>query len=410
MANILIVHQNFPGQFPHITDALLKRGDKVAAIGGNTARARPGVDFRQWSSTRGTTREIFDPATRAEADLIRGSAAAQAAEQLKRDGFNPDVIVGHPGWGETLFLKEIWPNARLILLGEMLYRSRGGDLNFDMEFERESLARNLRAHAKNATQVLAFAYADRIVCPTPFQAGSFPQSLQHMIRIIHEGVDMDHARRRSDVALKLPDGVMLDRTTPVVTFVNRTLEPLRGFHIFMRALPAFLESCPDAHAVVIGGAALSGYGAASPNGKDWKSLLLDELEGRLDLARVHFPGKVPHATMIDAFSISRAHIYYTYPFVLSWSLVEAMAAECVILASNTAPVRDAITDGKEGILLPFFDIPALSAAMARAVNEPEIYAGLGAAARYRALRDYDRTRGTAAWLGLVDELLSDQAR
>jgi len=404
MANILIVHQNFPGQFPHIADALLARGDRVAAIGGTTARARPGVDFRRWSTQRGTTKDIFDLATRAEADIIRGTAAAQAAEQLKRDGFIPDVIIGHPGWGETLFLKEIWPEARLILFGEMLYRSHGGDLNFDPEFSTESMAKNLRAHAKNATQVLAFAYADRIVCPTPFQAASFPQSLQHMIRVVHEGVDMEHARRRPDVTLRLPGGTALDRSTPVVTFVNRTFEPLRGFHIFMRALPAFLEACPDAHALLIGGTALSGYGAASPNGKDWKSLLIDELGDRLDPARVHFPGKVPHATMIDAFSIARAHIYYTYPFVLSWSLVEAMACECTIIASDTGPVQDAITNGVEGVLLPFFDVPALSDAMIRAVREPEAFAGLGAAARDRALRDYDRQRGTMAWLALVDEL------
>ena len=404
MANILIVHQNFPGQFPHIADALLARGDRVAAIGGTTARARPGVDFRRWSTQRGTTKDIFDLATRAEADIIRGAAAAQAADQLKRDGFTPDVIIGHPGWGETLFLKEIWPEAHLILFGEMLYRSHGGDLNFDLEFSTESIAKNLRAHAKNATQVLAFAYADRIVCPTPFQAASFPQSLQHMIRVVHEGVDMEHSRRRPDVTLRLPGGTALDRSTPVVTFVNRTFEPLRGFHIFMRALPAFLQACPDAHALLIGGTALSGYGAASPNGKDWKSLLIDELGDKLDAARVHFTGKVPHATMIDAFSIARAHIYYTYPFVLSWSLVEAMACECTIIASDTGPVQDAITNGVEGVLLPFFDVPALSDAMIRAVREPEAFARLGAAARERALRDYDRQRGTMAWLALVDEV------
>jgi glycosyltransferase involved in cell wall biosynthesis len=404
MANILIVHQNFPGQFPHIADALLKRGDKVAAIGGKTARACPGVDFRRWSTTRGTTQGIFDPATRAEADMIRGVAAANVAMQLKRDGFTPDVIIGHPGWGETIFLKEIWPNARLILFGEMLYRSHGGDLNFDREFGQENMASNMRVHAKNASQVLAFAYADRIVCPTPFQASSFPDSLQHAIRIVHEGVDIGHAQRRPDAKFKLPNGKLLDRSTPVVTFVNRTFEPLRGFHIFMRALPAFLNACPEAEVVLIGNSAVSGYGAHSPNGKDWVSWILDELGERLDRSRVHFVGKVPHSALIDAFSISRAHVYYTYPFVLSWSLVEAMAAECTIIASDTGPVRDAITDGVEGVLLPFFDVAALSDTMVRAIRDPEAFARMGAAARKRALEGYDEQRGTAAWLALVDEM------
>jgi glycosyltransferase involved in cell wall biosynthesis len=406
MANILIVHQNFPGQFPHITDALLKRGDKVAAIGGSTARPRPGVDFRRWSSTRGTTKNIFDPATRAEADMIRGAAAFNVAMQLKRDGFTPDVIVGHPGWGETIFLKEVWPEARVILFGEMLYRSHGGDLNFDLEFGEENMGRNVRAHAKNATQVLAFAYADRIVCPTPFQASSFPASLQHLIRVIHEGVDISHAKRRPEAELTLPGGRKLNRHTPIITFVNRTFEPLRGFHIFLRALPSFLEACPEAEVVLIGQAALSGYGGQSPNGKDWKSLLLEELGEQLDLNRVHFVGKVAHSTLIDAFSIARAHVYYTYPFVLSWSLVEAMAAECVIVASDVAPVQDAITNGTEGVLLPFFDVDALSETLIRTVREPELFSAMGAAARQRALRDYDQARGTAGWLALIDELVA----
>ncbi|HMI20282.1 MAG TPA: glycosyltransferase [Sphingomonas sp.] len=404
MANVLIVHQNFPGQFPHIADALRARGDKVAAIGGKTARPRPGVDFRRWSATRGTTKGIFEPATRAEADMIRGIAAIQAASQLKQDGFTPDVIVGHPGWGETIFLKEIWPEARIILFGEMLYRSHGGDLNFDPEFGADELGRNMRAHAKNASQVLAFAYADRIVCPTPFQAASFPPGLRPMIRVIHEGVDVSHATRRPDARIKLPDGRMLDRQTPVISFVNRTFEPLRGFHVFMRALPDFLAACPEAEVLMIGQPALAGYGGQSPNGKDWKSWILDELGDRLDPSRVHWMGKVPHGVLIDAFSIARAHVYYTYPFVLSWSLVEAMATEVPIIASDTGPVRDAITDGVEGVLLPFFDVAALSAALTRAVREPEAFAGMGQAARSRALADYDQQSGTAAWLALIDEL------
>lgn len=407
MANILIVHQNFPAQFPHITDALLKRGDRVAAIGSKTAKPRPGVDFRRWSTNRGSTKGIFEPAVRAEADMIRGIAAANAAVELKRDGFTPDVIVGHPGWGETLFLKEIWPGAKVILFGELLYRSHGSDLNFDPEFDfgREDLARNMRSHAKNASQLLAYAFADRIVCPTRFQAGSFPPPLQSIIRVVHEGVDISHAARRPDASFRLPSGRTLDGTIPVITFVNRTLEPLRGFHIFMRALPAVLDACPDAEAVLIGGSGLSGYGSASPNGKDWTSWMLDELGDRLDRSRVHFVGKVPHAQLIDAFSISRAHVYYTYPFVLSWSLVEAMAAECTIIASDTPPLHDAITDGVEGVLLPFFDIAALSGNLIEALREPEKFAGMGQAARQRAIRDFDQSRGTAAWLGMIDELL-----
>lgn len=405
MANILIVHQNFPGQFPHIADALLSAGHRLAAIGGTTAKARPGIDLRRWTSSRGSTPGILPAATRAEADLIRAEAAAATALALKRDGFTPDLVIGHPGWGETIHLKEIWPDTKLLLFGEYFYRSHGGDVNFDPEFGEDSLATNLRINAKNATQTLAYALADRIVCPTPFQAGTFPALLRDRIAIVHEGIDLSRACRRRQARITLPGGRRLDGSRPVITYVARTLEPLRGFHIFARALPVLLAAVPEAEVLVIGDDARSGYGGAPPGGGTWKSWVLNGLG--LDAARVHFLGTVPHATLIDAFSISRAHVYYTYPFVLSWSLAEAMACECAILASDTGPVRDAITDGVDGRLLPFFDVGALSEAMIAACRDPAAIAGLGKAARATALARFDRaTVGVPAWLALVDEMLT----
>lgn len=404
MASILIVHQNFPGQFPHIADALCARGDRVAAIGGPTATGRPGIDLRRWSNRRGTTPGIFAPATRAEADLIRAEAAMAAAMALDKDGFRPDVIVGHPGWGETLMLKELWPAARIILLGELFYRGEGGDTGFDPEFGLPDLPQKMRTHAKNASQSLAYVMADRIVCPTPFQAASFPPALRPLIRVIHEGVDLDKARRRPGARFALPGGRVLDGSRPIFTFVSRTLEPLRGFHIVLRALPALLDACPDAEVVMIGGDAPGGYGAQSPDEKGWRSWMLAELGERLDRSRVHFVGKVPHAQLIDAFTVSWAHVYYTYPFVLSWSLVEAMACECLVIASDTPPVRDAITDGENGILLPFFDVAALSDTLIRAVREPGAFGVLRRNARSAATMRFGRDAGTAAWLATIDQI------
>lgn len=405
--NVLIVHQNFPGQFPHIAAALVRRGDRVAAIGSATAKGMPGVDLRRWQHGRGTTQGIHVQAIRAEADMIRGSAALTAALQLKADGFVPDVILGHPGWGETLYLKVAFPQAKLILFGEYYYLAQGGDSGFDPEFGVPSVEERVRIVSKNATGAMTYLDADRIICPTPWQAGSFPAALQPRITTVHEGIDLGKARRRAKARVRTPGGAVLDGSRPVVTFVNRTLEPLRGFHVFMRALPAFLDACPDAHAIVIGEDRPSGYGGMSPGGKGWKAALLAELGDRLDLSRVHFMGRVPHDTMIDAFSIGAAHVYYTYPFVLSWSLVEAMATECLILAGDTLPVRDAVTDGVEGRLLPFFDIAALSDAMIAAAREPDRFAPMRAAARVRALAGFDRDAGTAAWLAAADSAIGE---
>jgi len=406
-SRILFVHQNFPGQFPHIADAVLKRGHKVAAIGDQTAKGRPGIDVRRWKLLRGTTPGLFDPATRAEADLLRGQAAAEAALKLKADGFTPDLIIGHPGWGETLQLREVFPNAKQILFGEFFYRSRGADVNFDPEFETPAPKSDFRIHAKNMGLALAYSEADMIVCPTPFQASLLPRGLHDRIRVVHEGVDLDRAKRVPGASLKLGDGRVLDGRKPVITFINRHFERLRGFHIFMRALPSLLERVPDAEVLLIGTDSTKVYGGSLPDGQTWKGKMLAEVGDRLDMDRVHFTGALDHADMVKALSISTAHVYYTYPFVLSWSLVEAMACECLIVGSDTAPLRDAIEPGVNGLLRDFFDVQGLADTLVEVCQNPEAYAPLRAAARATALERFDReTVGVPGWLDLIDEVMA----
>lgn len=404
---ILFIHQNFPGQFPHIADALVARGYKVVAIGCQTAKPRPGVTMVHWRLPRGSTKGLFDPATRAEADLLRADAAARKAWELKAKGFVPDLIIGHPGWGETIHMSEVFPGVPQIAFGEFFYLAHGGDVGFDKEFEKSDHTSDMRVHAKNLGMAMAYSEADVIVCPTAFQASTLPKGLQHRVRVFHEGVDISNASRKPDATFTLPDGRVLDGSKPVITFINRNFERLRGFHIFMRALPAFLERCPEAEVLLIGRDNGKGYGAALPAGKTWKGVMLDEVGDRLDMSRVHFTGPVAHQDMIAAMSISWAHVYYTYPFVLSWSLVEAMACECVILGSDTAPVRDAITDGETGVLNDFFDVEALTEAMIRACEQPEAFAAMRPKARETALRMFDRkTVGVPAWMDLIDEMLA----
>ncbi len=401
---ILIVHQNFPGQFERLARALIARGDLVVAIGGPTARVLDDVPIAKWELDRGSTPNIFPQAVRAEADLVRGTAAAKAAQMLQQRGFVPDLIIAHPQWGETLHLRSIYPDAPQILFGELYYAARGLDSDFDHEFDRPDINDALRIHAKNATQALDYTTGTRIVSPTRFQADTFPAIFQPMIEVIHEGIDTEAAKRRPAI-LELPDGRTLDGSTPVITFINRRFERVRGFHIFMRALPDFLAACPEARVVLIGEEQGVSYTNPLPGGVQWKDHMLRELAGRIDLDRVHFLGRVEHEHMVDALSISWAHVYYTYPFALSWSLIEAMSCECLIIGSNTAPVREAVENGVTGILNDFFDVPALSAAMIRAVREPRTFDRMRKAARKTAISRYDsRTVGLPAWFRLIDEV------
>jgi glycosyltransferase involved in cell wall biosynthesis len=226
----------------------------------------------------------------------------------------------------------------------------------------------------------------------------------------HEGVSLENATRNPNAKLKLANGMVLDGSQPVITFINRNFERLRGFHIFMRALPALLAARPDAQIVIIGKDASGGYGGQLPNNQTWKQKMLGELGDGIDLSRVHFLGRVSHADMIKALSLSWGHVYYTYPFVLSWSLVEAMACECLILGSDTAPVRDAITHGENGILNDFFDVPALSRAMIDACDNPQNYHKMRANARIKALDTFDKeTVGVPAWMKLIEEVLARSA-
>jgi glycosyltransferase involved in cell wall biosynthesis len=400
MSNILFAHNNFPAQFGFVAEAALARGYGCAAIASTTGRPMAQVPMEKWEAGRSSNPTILREAIRAEADLIRAEAAAKAALRLKRAGLTPDVIVGHPGWGETLYLREIFPRARQILYAEYYYRTADGDVGFDPEFGPAEAPMEL--HAKNMGLALALSEADAIVAPTPFQASRLPEVFRARTEILHEGVDLKRVRRNPAAKWVTADGRVIDGSRPVITFVARRLEPLRGYHSFMRALPRLLEAVPDAEVLVIGEAARAGYGAAAPEGRTWAELILDEVKDGLDPARVHFTGRVSYEAFIDALSLSWAHVYLTYPFVLSWSLLEAMACECLVIGSDTAPVRDAITAGESGVLVDFFDVAGLTDALIEACRSPRRFDPLRRAARATVEARYDRARVCLpGWMELI---------
>ena len=391
---ILFVHQNFPAQFLHLATRLAAIGHRVAAIGGPTSRPIPNVPIkvaRYERLARGSTKDIHPLALRFEADCLRAEAAAVAATRLAGEGFSPDVIVGHDGWGELFLLTEIWPKAGVLAYAEYYNQRQGADFSFDTEFKPPDPGRNYVQRTRNAGLALALADADLIVAPTQFQRALHPPGLRDRIAVVHDGIDTASARPRDDATLQVPNGPLLRAGDEVVTYVNRRLEPLRGLHSFLRALPDLLSARPAAQVVIIGSTEGTAYGGQPNEGGTWKDKLLAELGDRLDARRVHWLGHVGKSVLLDAFAVSRAHVYLTYPFVLSWSLLEAMSAGCLVIGSDTAPVAEVINHQKNGLLVDFHDHAALSKLLVEALSRPaDAFRAIRQNARQTILERYDR--------------------
>lgn len=401
-AGVLFVHNNFPAQFRDLAQTLVARGVPCLAVGQDHAGNLAGVRTARYNLQRGSTPGIFPLAVRAEADLIRGRSAYDAARALKLEGWDPQVIVGHPGWGEMTFLGDLFPDAKQIAFAEFWYHGRGYDVGFDTEFfPDDDPEQAFRVHAKNAVMALSYAAADAIVAPTEFQANAMPAAFRQRTRVIHEGVDVEAIRPAPADPFPLEDGRVIAPGTPVITHVNNNMEPLRGLHILARALPRLLAEVPDAQVILIGDPARRPYGGAAPDGRTWTEVIFEGVD--CDPRRVHLLGRVPHQRMLAALRLGAAHVYYTYPFVLSWSLAEAMASGCYVIGSDTPPLHDAIEDGVNGRLLPFFDVEALSEAIIAACRDPQASAPLRAAARVTAVEKFDRAKGREAWLELLRE-------
>jgi glycosyltransferase involved in cell wall biosynthesis len=367
--NILFIHQNFPGQFRHLAPALAAGGHRVDALLMHRRPGPPGVNLHRYSASRQRGRDVHPLLRDAEAKVLRAEACASAMLQLARQGYRPDVVIANPGWGEALFVKDVFPAARLICLLEFFYASSGADFGFDPEFGTPGLEARMKLRLKNLALMEALQAMDHGVAPTAWQASRLPAEWRGKVDVIFDGIDTFHVRPDPDARFAhpaVPDE--LRSGDPVITFVNRNLEPYRGYHVFMRALPEIQQRLPQARILLVGGDGVS-YGAAPPPGLTWKQHILDGVSGQLDLSRVHFLGQLPYAEYLKLLQVSAAHVYLTYPFVLSWSCLEAMSAGCHVVASRTAPVEDFIDSGVNGTLVDFFDAPGLAEAVERAVQQ-----------------------------------------
>ena len=409
--NVLFVHQGFPGQYLHICRALAKQGGhQLVALGMNPPRTPlpKGVQYVVYGAARGNGQDVHPLALETETKVIRAEACAAAAEQLKQQGFQPDIICGHPGWGELLFLPYIWPNTPVLLYQEFFYQIHGFDYDFDPEFQSGlPWQKCAKAHMKNANTLLNLEAATWNITPTAFQRSSFPERFHQRISVIHDGIDPNAApaKANSKLSLTLKDGHELKLGDPIVTFVNRTIEPYRGCHSFIRSIPHLQEVNPEARVVIVGEEKGVSYGSACPDG-EWKDVFLKEIEGSYDPSRVHFAGSLGYSNFLNLLKLSQAHVYLTYPFVLSWSLLESMCSACAIVGSATAPVMEVIRDGQNGLLVDFFQPEAIAEAVDQLLRDRALAKELGTQARKDALARYSLERCLPRQLELIDLVAS----
>ncbi len=348
---ILFIHQNCPGQYKHLARYMAaQRGNRVAFITQSGKPNLPGITKVEYKPARAPGKETHFYIRHLESAVLNGQGVVRAATSLKKGGFVPDVVCAHPSWGEALYIKDVFPDSPLLSFCEFYYRSAGADVGFDPAYP-VSLDDHCRVRTKNAAHLLSLEVTDRGVSPTEWQRSQFPPEFVERISVIHDGIDTKHAAPNPKVGLTLPDGRVLTRNDEVVTYVARNLEPYRGFPSFMRVVEELCRRRPACQFVVVGGDDVS-YGARLPQGETYRARMLKELN--IDVSRVHFLGTIPYDQYIRVLQVSAAHVYLTYPFVLSWSALEAMSAGCLLIASNTAPVVEVIEDGRNGLLADFF--------------------------------------------------------
>ena len=396
---LLLIHQNFPGQFRQLAPYLEQRGHELVAI---ASHQRPialkgrVLRYKEPDGLKGVPlgTQIWHEG------LVRAGRVAHIAQQLEQEGWHPHLILAHTGWGETLGLKEVWPSVPQILWPELWVRPEHGGYGIDPLKPPAGLDSRLEQLGRNALTRTALSAASGWVLPTHHQAQSLPpEFIDRRLHVIHEGIDTRLAHPKSEVSFEVR-GIRIDRSVPNITFVNRNLERLRGFDLFMRSLPLIQQQHPNVRVLIVGDNE-AGYGGGHGDGPPLRQRILQELAGQLDLERIHFLGRVPHPVLMALFQASWVHVYLSYPFVMGWSLLEAMACGCCIVGSQGMPVEEAIEHNVEGRLVPMDKPDLLAKEVLQLLISPDNRARFGAAARRRALL-YDQRLTLAAMNSLIE--------
>ena len=401
----LFVHQNFPGQFLHIARHLVaSKQHELVFITEPNDNAMTGVRKVPYAKPPPATAEAHIAARELDGAVRRAEAVSRTASNLKHLGYEPDMIIGHHGWGEMLNLHDVWPKAPMLGYMEFYYQPIGIDVGFDPEFPI-GVDDFPRIRAKNAINHIALNLNGEGQSPTEWQIETYPEWARKRINKVWEGVHLDICKpnpkiRRAPMTI---GGMTIEPNDKLVTYVSRDLEPYRGFPLMMRTVPHLLKARKDIKIAMVGGDGVS-YGNPPPGGGIWRDQMVREIGAGFDPSRVVFPGRVPYDTYLAMLQRSDAHIYLTYPFVASWSLREALAVGCAIVGSDTQPVREFITHGENGLLASFFDPAGLSRSVVELIEDAALSQRLRANARRYAEARLSMTDYLKSYVGLIERM------
>lgn len=386
--NILFLHPNFPGQYVFLAGqfASFPNWNVVFLTKEDHGGKMEGVQTVLYKLSREVTKGIHHYVSPMEEAVLEGQAVCRKLSELKQQGFVPDVIIGHTGWGSSLFIKDLYPNVPLLGYFEWYYHSEGSDVAYWPD-EVVSMDDRFRIRSRNAHHLLNLEACDGRYCPTEWQRSQFPAEYRDQMTVLHEGIDTRLCSPKPGAKLVLPRiGLDLSEAKEIVTYVSRGMEQYRGFPQFMESVRLLLKYRPHCH-VVIAGNDRAYYGPSPANNRTFKDLEIEK--GGYDTKRVHFTGHLEKLEYVNVLQASDVHVYLTRPFVLSWSMLESMSAGVCLVGSATPPVQEVVQDGVNGLLANFRSPEHIVMRIEEALNNPALRQRLGRNARETILTKYE---------------------
>jgi glycosyltransferase involved in cell wall biosynthesis len=374
-----------PGQYKHLARAFgAEGGHRIFFITKHKTAEMPGVTRVPYVLEKSPAPETHRYLQASARAVMQGQQVWRIAKALQeKEGFTPQVIVAHPGWGDALFIKDLFPHAKLLNFCEFYYRAQGADVGFEDPITDDDRA---RVRMKNVTNQLSLEAMDWGIAPTVWQWSVQPPEYRAKISVLHDGVDTKICAPDAQASMTLGNGKTFRPGDEVMTYVARNFEPYRGFPTFMQAAEIILRKRPNCHIIAIGADEVS-YGKKAAEGTTYRQEWLKKV--KLPRERMHFVGNVPYDQLIRWFQVSAAHLYLTYPFVLSWSMLEAMSTGVALVASRTKPVLEVVEDGVNGLLADFNSPQDVAAKIIRLLEDKTRNAAMRAQARATVMERFN---------------------